>query len=182
MVLPRIPILSDAYDKLVGSDKLPPDIETPAIPPPPDFSNINQSNYSDAYYRFLQQVAHIESKADLLKGIEESNLSRQSKNGLITFIKNELDQNMMYSDLSEGEDKAISHLKSRLNVFTTCILPARKSDRKNPIFVYIIENVLSQAWHITTRATGKDRERTITGKVHLKYEGATTIQKGKEKQ
>jgi hypothetical protein len=175
----RIPIVSDVLDKVAGNP--PTDLETPAIPPALDFNNVNQNNFSEAYYRFLENVAKIESKPDMLQAIESSNLSRQAKDGLIMFVRNELDINMMYSDLSEGQDKDISYLKTKINLIVSTIAPAYKSDRKNPFFVYLTENVLSQAWHTTTRATGKDRERTISGKTHMKYEGTQTLQKSNDK-
>ena len=175
----RIPIISNLLDKAKGEEPQP-NIETPAMPPTLDFNNVNQNNFSEAYYRFLENVAKIESKKDLLETVENSTLSRQAKNGLIVFISNELDSNMMYSDLSQGNDKDIALLKTKINMIVSTIAPAYKSDRKNPLFVYITENVLSQAWHINTRATGIDRERTISGKTHMKYEGTQTLTKAKE--
>lgn len=177
----RIPIVSDVLDKIAGDPPIPQELDTPGIPPAPDFSTVNQNNFSEAYYRFLENVAKIESKPDLLNAIESSNLSRQAKNGLEMFIRNELDINMMYSDLSDGYDKDISYLKTKINVIVSCIACAYKSDRKNPVFVYTIENILSQAWHTTTRAYGPDSERKISGKTHMKYEGTQTLQRGKEK-
>ena len=177
----KIPIISNLLSIARGEEEHT-EIETPAMPPALDFNNVNQNNFSEAYYRFLENVAKIESKKDMLNAVESSHLSRQAKDGLIMFITNELDSNMMYSDLSQGNDKDIALLKTKINLIVSTIAPAYKSDRKNPLFVYITENVLSQAWHTNTRATGKDRERTISGKTHMKYEGTQTLTKGKEKQ
>ena len=159
-----IPIIGDFFKKKPVDD-----IETPEIMPPPDFSHINVPAFSESHYRSIERMGQIESKPDMLRYIEDSDWSRQAKDGAIMWIKNNYDSNLMYSDLSDGNNFDIAGLRALIDQMVCCIGTAYKSDRRRDDYAAFIAATINQIWRRDTRTVGINRERALAAAIEFKY-------------
>lgn len=154
-------IFSNITDKIFGTSHDNSIQEMPQfIPTPPT----ELPNFSEPHIQLIERNHQVESKDDMIKFIDDADLSCSCKQCFKNIVLNVYDRNVIFADNSQTNGVEIAYIESMLDIYPQIWTTATKNDRIKPVFLQILNDIKMQLRIRLTRTTGVDRERIIATK------------------
>jgi hypothetical protein len=169
----EVPILSNIYNKLSGSDgnqrsQIPPEMMMPA--PNIQFAPSSGADYPESFYRHQTDIRKVDSQDGMCTFIDEALLSHRCKDALKSLVANLYDDNIILSNHGVRIEAEIAYLKAKVYLRAFVKANSYKTDVLNPVWGLVIHHLYYQLELRFTRTVGMDRERIVQGKIVQQHE------------